>query len=393
MKIFQSLKQFFFKPSKKLGLGILLVLGAILGIVAKVGFDETLHQTSTEEFCVSCHTMVDNQTELKQTAHWKNQFGVTADCAACHLPHEAIPKYMRKIQALKEIYAEVTGKFDEPGSFDAARYEMAQREWARMSANGSAECKTCHRYDRMDFDKMSPKARNAMKGAAERDQSCIDCHKGIAHHLPTPPAGEDSGLDPNLVASSLNANQMYYTQIQTPIFADESLKDEIGYLEGLAPVTYLKSGKGADLVELTMWRKEKGYGRILYNDFAKSITDGVLTKTFMEKDPKFDGLETKQDPLTGIKWQKIKLQVWVKQGRLTADIAPIWANAKEMFDTSCSVCHKQPDIKHFDSNTWVGVFNGMKGFTSLTPPQAKQVLRYLQMHASDAKDGTDTPAH
>ena len=56
-----------------------------------------------------------------------------------------------------------------------------------MEANGSAECKACHRYDRMDFDKMPYKARVAMKAAAAKDQSCIDCHKGIAHHISPSP--------------------------------------------------------------------------------------------------------------------------------------------------------------------------------------------------------------
>lgn len=386
MKIFHSLKNFFFKPSKKLGLGVLLLLGIIIGIIAKVSFNAALEHSSTEEFCVSCHTMVEMQTELKQTPHWKNQFGVTAGCADCHLPHDTIPKYVRKVQALKEVYDEVTGRFSEPGSFTAARYEMAKKEWARMQANGSAECKACHRYERMDFDKMSPKAQKAMRAAAAKDQSCIDCHKGIAHHILKAPEGEEnSGIDASLVASDLTAGKVYYTQIQTPIFADDAMKQEIGYLESVVPVTFVKAGQNADLVELNMWRKHKGFGRIWYNDFAKSIVDAVLTKKFMESNPKFDALETKQDQLTSITWQKVKMQVWVKKGQLASDVAPIWANAKEMFNTQCSVCHKQPDVKHFDSNTWVGVFNGMKGFTSLTPAQAKVVLRYLQTHASDAQ--------
>ncbi len=388
MKICQSLKNFFFKPSKKLGLGILLVLGAIVGIIAKVSFDTTLHHTSQEKFCVSCHTMEWNEQTLMQTPHGHNQFGVTADCAACHLPHDAIPMYIRKVQALNEVYETITGKYDKPGSFDAERYRMAQKEWARMEANGSAECKACHRYDRMDFDKMPYKARVAMKAAAAKDQSCIDCHKGIAHPIPKPPKGANNGIDPNLVASSLTANKVYYTQVQTPIYATDALKTQIGYLEGISPVTYIKSSGNADLVELNMWRKEKGFGRIWYNDFAKSIMDAALTKEFMQSNPKYQSIETKVDPLTGITWQKVKMQVWIHQGQLTADIAPIWAHAKDMFQTSCSVCHKQPDVKHFDSNTWVGVFNGMKGFTSLTPVQAKQVLRYLQMHASDAASET-----
>lgn len=383
MKIFQSVKNFFFKPSTKLGLGVLLVLGAIGGVVAKVGFDETLHRTSTEEFCVSCHSMEGVQAELKETAHWKNEHGVAAQCADCHLPHDTIPKYMRKIQALKEVYAEATGKYDEEGSFEKHRYEMAKREWDRMSANGSAECKACHSYERMDFDKMSQEARDRMMPAAEKNQSCIDCHKGIAHHMPKAPEG---GIDPNLVASSVSAGKTYYTAAKTPLFADEALTQEIGYLENTVPVQVLDSKPNAQLVELAMWHKVKGYGRIWYHDFAKSITDAVLTKEFMQSEPQLEKGESREDELTGIMWQQVKMTAWVPAGRLSDNLEPLWAKAENLYNTACSVCHKQPDVKHFDSNTWVGVFNGMKGFTSLTETEAKQVLRYLQMHASDAKE-------
>ncbi|VEI47832.1 cytochrome c-type protein [Actinobacillus equuli] len=38
-----------------------------------------------------------------------------------------------------------------------------------------------------------------------------------------------------------------------------------------------------------------------------------------------------------------------------------------------------------DANEWVAVFNGMVGFTDMDDPTRKQVLRYLQMHASDSQ--------
>ena len=122
--------------------------------------------------------------ELKQTVHWSNNSGVRASCPDCHLPHDKTAKYARKMQASREVLAELSGKYNEEGSFEEHRAEMAEREWARFAANGSKECKNCHSYDRMNFEKMSKAAQKAMKPAAERNQSCVDCHKGIAHHLP-----------------------------------------------------------------------------------------------------------------------------------------------------------------------------------------------------------------
>lgn len=252
-----------------------------------------------------------------------------------------------------------------------------------MSANGSAECKACHSYDRMQFDKMSETARNAMMRAAETDQSCIDCHKGIAHHLPK--SSNENKKSKGLSSDSLTAEKTYYTQNNVPFFFDEELKQEIGYLESGVPVHFVKTTPKADLIELRMWRKDKGFGRIWYNQFGKNITDAVLTKEFMSLDnePKYQVLESIDDPITGLTWQKVKLQVWIERSQLIEDIDSLWAKAEETYKTQCSTCHKQPDVKHFDSNTWIGLFNGMVGFTNIDQQTGKRVLRYLQMHSSD----------
>ncbi|MDP8033519.1 pentaheme c-type cytochrome TorC [Pasteurella atlantica] len=375
MKVFHWLKNFFFKPSK-LGLGVLLVTGAIAGIIAWIVFNTVMEETSTEEFCVSCHSMQQPLEELKEKSHFSNKFGVSASCGDCHVPHKKIDKYIRKIEALKEVFAEVTGKYDEEGSFEKHRLEMAEREWARMSANGSQACKNCHRYDRMKFDEMKPAAREAMKAAAAKDQSCIDCHKGISHHLPKPKEVE--------AVSDLTAGTTYFTKESAKLFSDEAMQQEIGYLETAVPVKFVKSGDKSDLVEFTVWRKAKGFGRIGYHEMGKNITDAVLTKAFMKTKPKqYEVIEKYKDSVTRLKWQKIKLQAWVTKSQLIENIDTLWAKAEGVYKTQCSVCHKQPDVAHFDANTWIGLFNGMVGFTSIDETTGKQVLRYLQMHSSD----------
>ncbi|MDG6882331.1 Cytochrome c-type protein TorC [Phocoenobacter uteri] len=375
MKLLHLLKNFFFKPSK-LGLGVLLVTGAIAGIIAWIVFNTVLEETSTEEFCVSCHSMEQPLEELKEKAHFSNKFGVAATCADCHLPHKKIDKYLRKIEALKEIFAEMTGKYDEEGSFEKHRLEMAEREWARMSANGSQACKNCHRYDRMKFDEMKPAAREAMKAAAAKDQSCIDCHKGISHHLPKPKEVE--------AVSELTEGTTYFTKASASLFADENMQQEIGNLEWAVPVKFIKSTGNADLVELEMWRKAKGFGRVWYHEKGKSITDAVLTKEFMKTKPKpYTVIEKVKDEETRLPWQKVKVQAWIAKSQLVDNIDTLWAKAEGIYKTQCSTCHKQPDIAHFDANTWVGLFSGMIGFTNIDEATGKQVLRYLQMHSSD----------
>lgn len=380
----KQIKSFFLKPSNRIGLGVLVTLGFIAGAIAWQQFNNVMDVTSTEEFCVSCHSMETPLEELKQTVHWSNNSGVRATCPDCHLPHDKTPKYARKMQASREVLAELSGKYNEEGSFEEHRAEMAEREWARFAANGSKECKNCHSYDRMNFEKMSKAAQKAMKPAAERNQSCVDCHKGIAHHLPAKKAdtGNTSKFEA-FVVSDIKPSQQYYAKAIVPLFADESLTQNIGHLETAAPVNAVKSTDKGDLVELVMWRKDKGFGRIWYNQFGKNITDAVLTKEFMQSEPQYTVLETKEDPLTGLTWQKVKLPVWIAKNQLISDVNTVWETAENVYKTQCSTCHRQPQVAHFDSNTWIGLFKGMVGFTNIDDSTSKEVLRYLQLHASD----------
>lgn len=380
----KQIKSFFLKPSNRIGLGVLVTLGFIAGAIAWQQFNNVMDATSTEEFCVSCHSMETPLEELKQTVHWSNNSGVRVTCPDCHLPHDKTPKYARKMQASREVLAELSGKYNEEGSFEEHRAEMAEREWARFAANGSKECKNCHSYDRMNFEKMSKAAQKAMKPAAERNQSCVDCHKGIAHHLPAKKAdtGNTSKFEA-FVVSDIKPSQQYYAKAIVPLFADESLTQNIGHLETAAPVNAVKSTDKGDLVELVMWRKDKGFGRIWYNQFGKNITDAVLTKEFMQSEPQYTVLETKEDPLTGLTWQKVKLPVWIAKNQLISDVNTVWETAENVYKTQCSTCHRQPQVAHFDSNTWIGLFKGMVGFTNIDDSTSKEVLRYLQLHASD----------
>ena len=175
-----------------------------------------------------------------------------------------------------------------------------------------------------------------------------------------------------------------YTPESLPLYADEALSNPIGELEAGVPVKLVQTTQNADQLELEMWRKTNGFGRIWYNQFAKHITDAVFDKTFTQNAANFEVLENKEDPLTGLVWQKVKTKVWVKKSELSQNLTAFWANAESTFKTECSVCHKQRDPKMHDANEWVAVFNGMVGFTDMDKPQQKQVLRYLQLHAADA---------
>ena len=179
------------RPSAYFSLGFLTVGGFIAGIVFWGGFNTALELTNTEPFCISCHEMRDNvYEELKTTIHFTNRSGVRAKCPDCHVPHNWTDKIARKMQASKEVWGKIFGTIDTREKFLDKRLELAQREWARLQANDSLECRNCHGFDYMDFTRQSPRAvQQHSTFLANRERTCIDCHKGISHKLP-PMAGK-----------------------------------------------------------------------------------------------------------------------------------------------------------------------------------------------------------
>ncbi|QGX40939.1 cytochrome c3 family protein [Permianibacter aggregans] len=173
-------------PSKHFSLGFLSVGGFIAGVIFWGAFNTALEATNTEEFCTGCHEMHNNVfQELQPTIHYSNRSGVRATCPDCHVPHKWTDKMARKMQASKEVWGKIFGTINTREKFEAHRRTMAEREWARLKANDSLECRNCHNFDFMDFTRQSPRAQAMHSTAlASGEKTCIDCHKGIAHELP-----------------------------------------------------------------------------------------------------------------------------------------------------------------------------------------------------------------
>ncbi len=155
----------------------------IFGILFWGGFNWAMEKTNTLEFCISCHEMRDNvYQEYKPTIHYSNRTGVRAECPDCHVPKEWIYKIIRKIQASNELYHHFIVKdVDTPEKFDAKRLELAKHVWKAMKVTDSRECRNCHNFESMNPKFQRPRARKQHLNAFETGQTCIDCHKGIAH--------------------------------------------------------------------------------------------------------------------------------------------------------------------------------------------------------------------
>ena len=172
------------RPSGRWSVAALLILGGVGGVLFWGAFNTAMERTNTLAFCTSCHSMATPHEEYKKSAHFSNPSGVRAICSDCHVPRDWTAKVARKIYASRELWHHFTGKIDTPEKFEAHRTEMAERVWSSMKATDSRECRNCHSYDSMAFHKQTPRGREKMEEAKAKGQTCIECHKGVAHALP-----------------------------------------------------------------------------------------------------------------------------------------------------------------------------------------------------------------
>jgi cytochrome c-type protein NapC len=181
-------------PSPNYSILAIWAVGLVIGITLWGGFNWAVEASNKLEFCISCHEMENHvYKEYQKTVHYQNRSGVQAICADCHVPKEWGYKVIRKISATRELWGKVTGSINTPEKFEAKRLTLARSEWKRMKATDSRECRNCHGYAGMSVEVQKQRARKQHELAVRDKQTCIDCHKGIAHQKPKGMTEEDEG--------------------------------------------------------------------------------------------------------------------------------------------------------------------------------------------------------
>lgn len=375
----------FWRPSTKWGLGVLLVGGAIAGAVGWNGFHYALEKTTTMEFCVSCHTMQTNLAEYKKTIHYQNTSGVRAGCPDCHVPKSGWPLYKAKLLAAKDLWGEIAGTIDTPEKYAANRLRMAETVWANMKATDSRECRSCHSFDAMDFAHQKPNASKEMQKAMAGGDTCISCHKGIAHKLPDMSAGYKKLLaDLEAEATKLKpkAGDTLYPLVTVNFYLDKPAGDggtASGRILAATPLSVLASDGKWLQVTVAGWQQE-GAERVIYEAQGKRIFNAALTPGAVSA---VTAGQSVMDPDTGQNWTAVKLTAWVENAHMATDLESIWKYSGQVYGASCGMCHKLSDTKHFLANQWIGALNAMKDRASLDDEQFRLVQKYVQMHAKD----------
>jgi len=158
------------------------VVFMIAGVVFWGGFNTAMEATNTLTFCISCHEMEENvYQEYTKTVHYRNGSGVRATCSDCHVPDPWVHKFVRKIKASNELLHKALGTIDTPEKFNERRLYLAKRVWEAMKSTDSRECRNCHDFSTMNPEDQKGRARKQHLNAMKNGNTCIDCHKGIAH--------------------------------------------------------------------------------------------------------------------------------------------------------------------------------------------------------------------
>ena len=176
-------------PSARFATGTLLLAGVVLTALGGGTFGAVLHYSNSLEFCISCHEMQAYvYEEYRQTVHFQNNSGVRAICSDCHVPRSFAPKLLRKIRAtFNEVPKHLLGTIATPEKFAAKRLTLAEHVWAEMRANDSETCRACHSREAMLLTAQKPRARGQHEESLTSGETCIDCHRGVAHKLPEQP--------------------------------------------------------------------------------------------------------------------------------------------------------------------------------------------------------------
>jgi trimethylamine-N-oxide reductase cytochrome c-type subunit TorC len=358
------------------------LLGMMAGVIAWGGFNTVMEATNSMSFCVSCHEMRDNvAVEYQNSPHFQNPSGVRATCPDCHVPRDWTHKLVRKVQASGELFHWALGSIDTPEKFEAKRHDLAVREWDRMRANDSRECRNCHSFDAMAFHKQSIKAARTMRDAAKAGKTCIDCHKGVAHKMPDVTANHRrmfASLSAEAARIGLSPGDTVIALENRPIHSEPG-GEAGGELSAGNAVRVLAVEGAFAKIAFAGWQRE-GTESALYGRQGKRIVLASLDEAAMAR---LEAVGSVEDADTGQTWTEMRLEAWVPATGFLRDVKPLWDYAARMYQDNCTLCHVLPRPDSYTVNAWVGHFNAMKRLTPLTEQEAGTLLTYLQTKARD----------
>ncbi|MEZ9711012.1 NapC/NirT family cytochrome c [Vibrio breoganii] len=357
---------------KKRYIALIALIGVGIGWLSLGGTAAILHYTSSTEFCVSCHTMEKPLLEYQGSVHFSNQKGIRAECADCHIPEEPLDYLITKIRASKDIYHEfVTGKIDTDEKYEQHRLGMAEMVWEQMRENDSATCRSCHSWEAMETYDQSASAQDMHAYAQTSGETCIDCHKGVAHFPPQMEldTSEFDHLFDLAKNTQPNAENVY------PI--ERIQMGELATINPTVKLATVESDGDKRTVKVSGYQM-KGAETVIYMGEGQRAILATLTEQGIEAlklgEPKTDAY--------GNEWRTAELTGSIEDPVLDS-AEPLWAYAEQLDNVYCATCHAKIAPHHFTVNSWGPVAKSMGDRTDITELNLEILTKFFQNHAKD----------
>ncbi|WP_424588472.1 NapC/NirT family cytochrome c [Buttiauxella sp.] len=345
----------------------------VTGVALTVATSWGLKKTSETAFCLSCHTMQAPYEEYQGSVHFMNQKGIRAECKDCHVPESGSDYLLTKLRASKDVYHQfISKKIDTPEQYEVHRLEMAQTVWSQMKANDSATCRSCHSMAAMDLQKQSSDAQKMHALAKKENQTCIDCHKGVAH------------FPPEITIDSKALDDLMNEAEKTQADAKERFAVTLmplGDLGNVYPATRMKVLRQTDTgqeVEISGSQTQNAQ-QVIYLATGQRMVIASLTPQGQQA---LKPLSDWQKDSYGNSWRNVSLQGPVTTPSLGSQ-EPLWRYAKSLDTAYCSGCHAPIAADHYTLNAWPSIAKGMGARTDIRDDDLDILTRWFQYHAKD----------
>ncbi|WP_455002204.1 NapC/NirT family cytochrome c [Cardiobacterium hominis] len=268
-------------------------------------------------------------------------------------------------------------------AFEAKRGELAKQVWAQMKADDSATCRQCHTPGAMDLFAQSEKAAERHRAARDSGETCIDCHRGIAHFPPefTEGANEAAKHLSELAAHTPTDAKALYPVARLPLYADKDKAVEIANILPTAAMQVTGADGSMRAVTISGYQQE-GAAQVIYAQSGKRIISAIVAEEAIDR---LQNGEYTTDTETGSQWRPVTLTAWVENANLLADAQPLWDYGNALNGAYCGGCHAVVPADHYTANQWPSIVNGMVSRTSMDDAGKLMLTYYLQNHAKDVK--------
>lgn len=181
-----------------------------------------------------------------------------------------------------------------------------------------------------------------------------------------------------LCSIAIASAAQYATEVKN-LYADSNGTKVVGKLLPTTEVQILKQENGKVLLAVEGYA-EAGSDLAVYFVPGKRILNVGLTKG---SGITLQTLSSTQ--VDGKAYNKVKLEAWSEEGALSEDLNGLLAQAKDMYEQNCSMCHGLHSVKEYTANQWPSMFKSMAGRTTIDKKDYQLVVAYLQKNAKDMK--------